>query len=113
MKRVALYARFSMELQSPRSIVDQFRLCAEYADRQGWTVVARFDDAALTGAAVHGRTGYQALLAATLKTPPPFDFVVVEDIGRLTREIGENDRLWRRLRLRGIDLVGVSDGIDT
>jgi site-specific DNA recombinase len=113
MKRVALYARYSSELQNPTSIADQFRLCEVYAQRQGWRIVARFEDAALSGVGIQHRPGYQALLTAMRQTPPPFDVVLVEDISRLTREMGENDRLYRRLRLCGIVLIGVSDGIDT
>ena len=36
--RVALYARFSSDAQRAASIEDQFRLCREQAERQGWQV---------------------------------------------------------------------------
>jgi DNA invertase Pin-like site-specific DNA recombinase len=113
MRRVALYARYSTELQSPTSIADQFRLCEAHAERQGWRIVARFEDAAQSGVGVRHRPGYQELLAAIRQRPRAFDLVLVEDLSRLTREMGENDRLYRRLRLGGIVLIGVSDGIDT
>jgi DNA invertase Pin-like site-specific DNA recombinase len=113
MKRAAIYARYSSDLQSPDSIADQLRLCESYAERQGWVVAARFHDAATSGVGVDHRPGYRALMAAALETPRPFDVVLVEDLSRLTRELSESDLLYRRLRLRGIDLVGVSDGLDT
>jgi site-specific DNA recombinase len=113
MKRVALYARYSSDNQSDLSIEDQLRLCEGYAERQGWTIVARFQDSALTGDAIRGRAGYHALLAAIRETPPRFDILLVENLGRLTRGMGEPDLLYRRCRLRGIVLIGVSDGIDT
>lgn len=113
MKHVAIYARYSSDLQSPDSIADQVGLCEQYAHRQGWVVVARFSDAATSGVGVEHRPGYRAMVAAALKTPKPFDVVLVEDLSRLTRELSESDILFRRLRLRGIDLVGVSDGLDT
>lgn len=34
MLRVALYARYSSDLQNPQSIDDQFRLCRQLAERQ-------------------------------------------------------------------------------
>lgn len=34
--RVALYARYSSDLQRDASIEDQLRLCREYATCQGW-----------------------------------------------------------------------------
>ena len=113
MKRCAIYARYSSDLQSPLSIEDQLRLCERYAERDGLTVVARYTDAAISGASIVGRTGYQHLVAEALSPARPFDVVVVEDLSRLTREIGETDTLYRRLRFRGVHLVGVSDGIDT
>jgi site-specific DNA recombinase len=39
--------------------------------------------------------------------------ILVEDLSRLTRDMSEVLRLYHRLRLKGIDLVGVSDGIAT
>ncbi len=113
MKRCAIYARYSSDLQSPTSIDDQTQLCRAYADRQGWTVVATFQDAALSGFGVEHRPGYQQLLAGALSTPSPFDLILVEDLSRLTRDTAELLRLFHRLRLKGIDLVGVSDGIAT
>jgi site-specific DNA recombinase len=112
-KRCAIYARYSSDLQSPTSIADQFRLCEAFAERQRLNVVARFEDAALSGFGVEHRPGYRALLAAALQTPPPFDLILVEDVSRLTRDLSEVLRLYHRLRLRGVDLVGVSDGIST
>jgi site-specific DNA recombinase len=112
-KRCALYARYSSDLQSPSSIDDQLQLCRGYAERQGWTVVATFQDAALSGFGVEHRPGYQELLAAALSPARSFDVIVVEDLSRLTRDMAELLRLHHRLRLRGLELVGVSDGIAT
>ena len=35
--KVAIYARYSSENQRDASIADQFRICREFAQRQGWT----------------------------------------------------------------------------
>jgi site-specific DNA recombinase len=113
MKRCAIYGRYSSDLQSPTSITDQFRLCEAYAERHGWVVVARFQDAALSGFGVEHRPGYQDLIAAALGAPSSFDVILVEDLSRLTRDMGELLRLYHRLHLKGIELVGVSDGIAT
>src|SRR5262245_44480525 len=112
-KRCAIYARYSSDLQSPTSIEDQQRLCRAYAERQGWPVVSAFEDAALSGFGIEHRPGYQQLLAAALSSPATFEVVLVEDLSRLTRDMAELMRLSSRLRLKGIELVGVSDGIAT
>jgi site-specific DNA recombinase len=113
MTRVVIYARYSSDLQSPKSIDDQIALCRAYAERQGWIVVTTFEDAALSGFGIENRPGYQRLLAAALGPSRPFEVIVVEDLSRLTRDMAEALRLYHRLRLKGIELVGVSDGIAT
>jgi len=50
MNRVALYARYSSDNQRDASVEDQFRICREHADRQGWTVVECYSDRAVSGA---------------------------------------------------------------
>jgi DNA invertase Pin-like site-specific DNA recombinase len=88
-------------------------MCEAFAERQGWAIVARFEDAALSGFGIEHRPGYRALVAAALQSPPSFDLILVEDVSRLTRDLSEVLRLYHRLRLRGVDLVGVSDGVST
>jgi DNA invertase Pin-like site-specific DNA recombinase len=111
MKRCAIYARYSSDLQSPASIDDQIHLCRAYADRFGWVVITTYQDAALSGFGVEHRPGYLQLVAAALATPARFDTVLVEDLSRLTRDTGELLRLYHRLRLKGVEIVGVSDGV--
>jgi DNA invertase Pin-like site-specific DNA recombinase len=113
MKRCAIYARYSSDLQSPTSIEDQLQLCRAHANRHGWPVVATFQDAALSGFGVEHRPGYQQLLAAALAVPARFEAILVEDLSRLTRDTGDLLRLYHRLRLKGVELIGVSDGIAT
>jgi hypothetical protein len=57
--KAAIYARFSTEKQSEASIEDQFRVCERIAEREGFNVVARFSDAAISGG-TSARSGYQA-----------------------------------------------------
>ncbi|MBV0893576.1 recombinase family protein, partial [Paracoccus sp. Z118] len=50
--RVAIYARYSTDMQSASSIEDQIRLCRERADREGWQIVGTYEDAATSGASL-------------------------------------------------------------
>jgi site-specific DNA recombinase len=111
MKRCAIYARYSSDLQSPSSIDDQLALCRAHADGQGWTVVATYQDAALSGFGVEHRPEYQRLLATLSTRPLPFDLILVEDLSRITRDMSELMRLYHQLRLAGVELVGVKDGM--
>jgi hypothetical protein len=42
-KRCAIYARYSSDLQSPTSIEDQHQLCRACAERRGWAVVSLYE----------------------------------------------------------------------
>jgi site-specific DNA recombinase len=57
----ALYARISSDLQSPASIDDQLRVCAERAAKEGWEVVESHTDQGISGATLI-RPGIQKLL---------------------------------------------------
>ena len=46
--RLALYARYSTDLQREASIDDQLRLCQAYASRQGWIVAGCYHDRAIS-----------------------------------------------------------------
>ena len=45
--RAAFYARYSSDQQRSASIEDQFRVCREHADREGWRVAGAYRDAAV------------------------------------------------------------------
>ena len=55
MIRVAIYARFSSDLQNDKSVDDQIAFCREVCARNGMTVVLTFED-------IGGRTRYTALV---------------------------------------------------
>ncbi len=82
--RVALYARFSSDMQNPKSVEDQFRECRKYAGNQGWKVVEEFSDSGMSGA-LRDRPGYRVLTAAVAACQ--FDVVLFENIDRLGQDI--------------------------
>lgn len=107
-KRAALYARFSTELQEGRSIDDQIALCRSYAEREGFTVVATFDDRARSGASVLNRDGLLALLVQAKEGA--FDVVIVEALDRLSRSMTDLSSIHDRLTFMGIELRAVHEG---
>ncbi|WP_149758642.1 recombinase family protein [Roseivivax sediminis] len=83
--RVAIYARYSTDLQNPTSIEDQVRLCRQHAARQdGWTVVQVFEDVAISGA-TRGRPGFEALQSFIAEGG--CDVVLFEHLDRLARDL--------------------------
>lgn len=109
--RAAIYARFSSELQRDRSIDDQVALCREYAARNGYEVVAVFEDRAITGASLKLRPGIQALLRAARTNM--FEFVIAESLSRITRDQEDAPAIRKRLTFAGVQLVTPSDGVVT
>ena len=105
--RIAVYLRFSSERQSTSSLEDQLRLCRALAQRNGWTVVAVYQDAAMSGA-LRDRKGYLGLVADALSGR--FDLVVAESLDRLNRDLEETARLYKRLKFVGVGIHTVSEG---
>jgi DNA invertase Pin-like site-specific DNA recombinase len=105
--RVAIYARYSSDLQSASSIEDQIRLCRTHAARAGWDVTRVFEDRAMSGGSVL-RPGYQRLLDAVLGGE--IDVVLAEALDRLSRDQEDIAALFKRLRFLGVTLVTVSEG---
>jgi site-specific DNA recombinase len=105
LKKVAIYARYSSDRQSERSIEDQVRLCRERADREGWSVVEVFPDFALSGA-TRDRPGLNALLARA----SDFDVVLAEALDRISRDQEDVAAIWKRVEFADCELVTVSEG---
>ena len=108
MTRIALYARYSDEKQSPHSIEDQFRICRMHAEKQGWKVVETYSDPAISGATVILRPGVQALLRDALAGK--FDILLAEALDRLSRDQEDIAKVFKRLRFAGVQIVTLSEG---
>lgn len=109
MRRAAIYARFSSDLQSDRSIDDQIAVCRDYDKRNGMVVVMTFEDHAISGASMFGRDGMRSLLD-TAKAGA-FDVVVAESMSRLGRDQEDRAAIRKRLKFCGIEIATPADGI--
>ncbi|WP_066709378.1 recombinase family protein, partial [Sphingomonas adhaesiva] len=103
--RVAIYARYSSDRQSERSIEDQVRLCRERASREGWSIVDVFPDFALSGA-TRDRPGLNAMLARAGE----FDVILAEALDRISRDQEDVAAIWKRIEFAGCRLTTVSEG---
>lgn len=110
--RAAIYARYSSERQSETSLDDQIRRARAACDGLAAAVVAVHGDNAVSGSTPVGhRPGGRALLADALAGR--IDLLVLEGLDRLSREVGEQERIVKRLEYRGIRIVGYADGYDS
>src|SRR5262249_9847618 len=110
---VAFYGRFSSDNQRDTSIDDQQRIVDRFAEHHGHRVVARFADFAVSGANIRLLSGLQNALGAACRTPAAFEAIVVDQLSRLSRDVGDTDALVKRLRFFGVRIIAVSDGLDT
>ena len=110
--KVAIYARYSSENQSEKSIDDQIRVCKNYALSHKMTVEDRhiYIDEAMSGSIIN-RPGLQALqIAAENKE---FEAAIVDDLSRLSRSNHQMLTLVLKFDYLQIKIVSVSDGIIT
>jgi site-specific DNA recombinase len=102
-------------MQRESSIEDQIRSCQEYAEKQGWRVLEayiRFDEA-ISGASLLKRDALQALIDAAKVKTCAFDCLLIDDTSRLARNLPDALRTIETLTYHGIDVVSVTQGIDT
>lgn len=112
--RTVIYARFSSDNQNPLSTADQVALCRERADREGWTVVAVFEDDAISGNAGMGedqRPGMAAMLQ--LVEAGGVDQVLTESTSRVARHLADATLIRERIEHAGARLFTLADGVVT
>jgi len=81
----------------------------------GWQILEDhvYQDTALSGFGVEQRPAYQRLVTTALSAVPAFSVILVDDLSRLSRDLVETLTLYRRLQRHGVELVAVTDGIQT
>lgn len=112
--RTVIYARFSSDNQNPRSTADQIDMCRKRAEQEGWTVVATFEDTAISGAAgidAHQRPGLAAMLA--LVEAGGVDQVLAESTDRISRHVADAHTIRERIEFVGARLFTLFDGTVT
>ncbi len=120
--RAAVYARYSSEMQSPTSANDQIDRINHLAQKD--QIATRLyagspiqilpewvqKDEAITGK-IAGRRGYQAILNGIRRQA--FDLLIVDDLSRLTRSLGNLLELYQLLRHYDVELVSISDRLSS
>lgn len=108
MKRAAVYARYSTDLQNDQSVEDQIRLCQAHASRIGVTVVREGFDRAKSGASMFGRPGLADLIQSAERGE--FEVLIAEAPDRISRDIADLAHVHKTLKFRGIEINCVNGG---
>ena len=106
--RVAIYARYSSQLQKPTSIDDQIRLCRQRAEADGRVVVRVHFDRATTATTRHSRSGLRDLLRDAERQA--MDFVYAEALDRLSRDQEDMPGIYKRLKYWNVQLFTLQEG---
>jgi len=109
MKRCGIYLRVSTDQQTTEN---QLRVLNAVAERAGWTIVAVFEDAGVSGAKGRDkRPGYDALLKAISRRE--VDMVAAWSVDRLGRSLTDLVGFLSDIQARGCDLYLHQQAVDT
>ena len=109
--RTILYARYSSDLQNPKSCEDQLIDLRNHCEREQWTVVGEYQDEAASGAAgltEEARPGINKLLNRLDRGG--VDQVLVEATDRLARHQGDAFHIYERVTFANARVFTLSDG---
>ena len=107
MAKAVIYARYSSEQQSDRSIEDQVTLCQQLASREALEVVGVYEDRAISGASA-ARPGLQSMMRAA--SAGAFSVVICEGPSRIGRRLADTADIHDRLKFLGVQLLTVQHG---
>jgi DNA invertase Pin-like site-specific DNA recombinase len=113
--RIAIYSRFSSDMQRPASIEDQQRNCREAAVQKGWTVLEDFlmADSGVSGRTLDGRDQFNLLIELATGGQAPFDGIVVDDTSRFGRNLTEVLTAIERLSHANVFVYFATNGLDS
>ncbi len=107
MKKIAIYARYSSDLQDESSVEDQFLVCRERANKEGWQVVQTYCDHAVSGASLM-RGGIQHLMQDA--SEGKFDIILSEALDRFSRDQEDIAHLFKRFSFVDAKMFTLSEG---
>lgn len=106
--RVAIYARYSSNLQKPTSIEDQVRLCEERAESLGGVIVRVHSDFEASAATGRFQPGLDALLLDAKRGY--IDIVFAEALDRISRDQEHIHGIHKRLLFWKVRLFTLHEG---
>ena len=121
---VGIYARYSSDMQNAESANDQISRIKYYAQRKMIRLIkypaSQFEfifddnwiikDEAESGK-LASRAGYEAIIQGIRECA--FQALIVDDLSRLTRSLGDQIHLYEMLHYRGIELYSLCEGISS
>ncbi|WP_299365460.1 recombinase family protein [uncultured Paracoccus sp.] len=105
--RVAIYARYSIDLQNPNSVRDQIASCRALARRKGWRVVGEYADEKISGSR-SDRADFVRLQSDLPKSL--FDLVLAESLDHVSRTKKDTASFFQVASFHDVGLHTVGEG---
>ena len=104
-----IYARYSSHSQTEQSIEGQLKVCKEYAERKGYTIIDKYIDRATTGTN-DKRPQFQKMLRDSSKNQ--FQFILVYKLDRFARSVEDSVTFGIVLKRNNVELISATENID-
>ena len=101
-RNAVIYARYSSHNQTEQSIEGQLRVCHEYAQREGFTIVGEYIDRAISGK-TDDRPDFQRMISDSRKRA--FQYVIVYKLDRFARNRYDSAVYKHKLKQNGVKVV--------
>lgn len=108
-RKGVIYARFSSHAQREESIMDQIRVCSDYAEREGIEIAATYADEARSGTNAAGRPEFLRMVSDAQKSD--WDCVIVYKSDRFARNRYDAATYKAKLRKAGVELLSATEGV--
>ncbi len=113
-KTIAIYARYSSDLQNPLSCEDQIALCKEFIERnEDFAEIPTkvYSDTAISGTLMKSRPSVMKMAAAVEKNK--FSYIVAEALDRISRSTADMARFYKICQYHGVRICTVHEGLIT
>ena len=108
MKPAVIYARYSSDSQTEQSIEGQLRVCKEYAEKNGYEVVATYIDRAMTGTN-DNRPDFQRMIKDSFNKK--WQYVLVYKFDRFSRDKYQSTLHKHTLKQNGVKVISAMENI--
>ena len=106
MKKAVIYARYSSDSQTEQSIDGQLKVCKEYAEKNGYEIVAEYIDRAMTGTN-DNRPDFQQMIKDSVNKE--WQYVIVYKLDRFSRNKYETAKDKKILKDNGVKLLSAME----
>ena len=107
--KLVFYGRYSDSGQSEQSIEGQRKACYDFAERNGYRIIAEYIDRATSGTEADNRPEFQRMIADSAKRQ--FQGILVYQLDRFTRNRYDSATYKARLKRNGVKVLSARENI--